>query len=101
MIRRLFLVVAIGALVALWATPAGAQQYPPRPQTGQPVPVVQPNPQVQGQVQVQGVTASQPRIPFAFTGSDSLTLVRIALGAGAVGGLLLLATRKRMHARYG
>jgi hypothetical protein len=98
MMRKLLLVVAIGVLAALWAAPAGAQQYPPNavaPNNGQPIT------QVQGEVQVQGIVQTQPRIPFAFTGSDSLTLIRIALGVVTVGGMLLLATRKRMHARYG
>ena len=97
MIRRLFLLLAIGMLVVLWTAPAGAQQYPPNavvPVNGQP------STQVQGQVEVRGAVQVQNG-PFAFTGSDSLTLVRIALGAIAVGGMLVLATRKRMDARYG
>jgi hypothetical protein len=100
-IRKLLLVLAIGALAALWTTPAGAQQYPPNaPVQGNPTDV-QPPTQVLGQVETQGVSTAQPIIPFAFTGSDSVTLVRIALGVVAVGGMLLLATRKRLHARYG
>ena len=94
--------MAIGALLVLWTSPAGAQQYPPRagaaPESEQLAPIdVQPNTQVQGAVQVQRGSATQP---FAFTGSDSMTLVRIALGAVTVGGMLLLVTRQRLHVRY-
>jgi hypothetical protein len=72
-------------MVVINATAAGAQQYPPTPQ-GPAAPVAQP-----------------PAAPrgggLAFTGTDVMPLVWVAIAAVVAGTLMLLAVRRRALAK--
>lgn len=96
--RRFLLALAAATFVAVPATAAVAQQYPPGPQDEEVLPEVQtPETGVAGEVVTVGAVGAGAD-ELASTGADVSGLALLGGGAIALGGAAVAATRRRARA---